>query len=114
MHNVAAITQLSSLKEHMLHIVFQGNNSAARYIPFFYHELITIQLGTHTMSTRTHSNAMQTAGDAVRILALIPLVYLLFPTYVILLSLCYLTVFVFHPPGVPHLVSETLLVYQKR
>lgn len=66
------------------------------------------------MSTCTHSNAMQTEGDAVRILALIPLVYLLFPTYVILLSLCYHPVFVFHPPGVPHLVSETLLMYQKR
>lgn len=53
------------------------------------------------------------AGDTVRIRAHATLLYLFFPTCVTLPSLCFYTVFVFHPLGVPHLVSEALLVYQK-
>lgn len=94
MHHVTAIMQLSGL---MLHIMFHLDNSAAWYSPSIYHDLII---------------GLETEG-AVRITALILLLYLFLPPYVILLSLCYHAVFVFHPLGVPHLVSETLLMYQK-
>ena len=78
-------------------IMFHLDNSAACCIPSIYHELII---------------GLVTEGG-VRITALILLLYLFLPPYVILLSLCYHAVFVFHPLGVPHLVSETLLMYQK-
>ncbi len=46
MRNVAAIRQVSSPKEHMLHIVFHADTSAVHYITFIYREFIIIQLGT--------------------------------------------------------------------
>lgn len=107
-----AITQLSSHKKHTLHIVFD-NNSAVCCIAFILHELIIIKSDPELAKVRS------TMPHKLRVMLResqpSPCWFIcLFPTCVILPSLCYHTVFLFHPQGVPHLVSEILLMYQKR